>query len=104
MICPKCGAPFEYAGYIAGIWTEYPEPWVCPKCTSLITVDHEQGYGLKVLEATKIESNKCPQCGGKGTVLVDITKEYYPNRAARRRARNEKVEKYLPCPTCKGKK
>ncbi len=46
----------------------------------------------------------CLTCGGKGTVLVDITKEYYPNRAARRRAHNEKVEKYLPCPDCAGKK
>ena len=42
----------------------------------------------------------CPECGGKGSVLVDITKEYFPNRAARRRAKNEKTEKYLPCPTC----
>lgn len=43
----------------------------------------------------------CPKCGGKGTVLVDITKDFYPNRAARRKAKGEKIEKYLPCPNCK---
>ena len=42
----------------------------------------------------------CPRCGGKGTVLVDITREFYPNRAARRAAHNEKIEKYLSCPEC----
>lgn len=40
----------------------------------------------------------CPKCGGKGTVLVDVTRECYPNRAARRKG--GKVEKYLPCPDC----
>ena len=42
----------------------------------------------------------CPKCNGKGTVLVDITKGYYPNRAARRAAHNEKITKLLPCPDC----
>ena len=50
------------------------------------------------------ERQPCPCCGGKGTVLVDITREFYPNRAARRKAKNEKIEKYLPCPDCKGGK
>ncbi len=42
----------------------------------------------------------CPRCGGKGTVIVDITKQYYPNRAARRKAHNENVLKNIPCPEC----
>ncbi len=42
----------------------------------------------------------CPRCGGKGTVLVDITKQYYPNRAARRAVKKERIIKYLPCPEC----
>jgi len=43
----------------------------------------------------------CPKCGGKGTVLVDITQQYYPNRAARRAAHKERIMKLLPCPDCK---
>lgn len=50
------------------------------------------------------EKQSCPRCGGKGTVLVDITRGYYPNRAARRAAHNERIEKYLPCPECQGEK
>lgn len=46
------------------------------------------------------EKQPCPRCRGKGTVLIDITKEFYPNRATRRKAHNEKIEKYLPCPLC----
>ena len=41
----------------------------------------------------------CPECGGNGTVLVDITGQYYPNRAARRKAK-ARIEKHLPCPEC----
>ena len=47
----------------------------------------------------------CPYCGGKGTVLVDVTREMYPNRTERRAAgyhHGKKVEKYLPC-KCKEK-
>jgi len=47
------------------------------------------------------KNQPCPNCGGKGTVLVDVTREFYPNRAARRAARNEKIEKWFPCPECK---
>ena len=47
------------------------------------------------------EKQPCPNCGGTGTVLVDITREFYPNRAARRRG--GKVEKYFPCPECTNK-
>ncbi len=50
------------------------------------------------------EKQLCPRCGGKGTVLVDITKDYYPNRAARRAAHSEKIEEYLPCPECQKEK
>ncbi len=46
------------------------------------------------------EEQLCPKCGGTGTVLIDITGEFYPNRATRRRAKSEKVGKYLPCPEC----
>ena len=49
------------------------------------------------------EKQPCPKCGGKGTVLVDITREFYPNRAARRKAHKEKIEKWLPCPDCEVK-
>ncbi len=48
----------------------------------------------------------CPRCGGKGTVLVDVTATMYPNRAARRKDKiyhGKKVEKYLPCPDCQVK-
>ena len=45
----------------------------------------------------------CPKCGGHGTVLVDVTDEYFPNRKERRAAgyiHGKKLEKYLPCPDC----
>ena len=45
----------------------------------------------------------CPKCGGKGTVLVDITGTYFANRADRRKQgyyHGKKLEKYLPCPDC----
>lgn len=48
MECPKCGGAFTYADYVDGKWTKFPEPWKCPKCESLIIVDREKGYGLKV--------------------------------------------------------
>ena len=48
MDCPKCGESFECAGWENGIWVEYPEPWECLKCKSLIVVDKEEGWGLKV--------------------------------------------------------
>lgn len=51
MNCPKCGAPFQSATYVEGEWTELPEPWECPKCKSLIVVDHEKGWGLRVKES-----------------------------------------------------
>ncbi len=49
----------------------------------------------------------CPKCGGKGTVLVDVTGAYFPNRKERRKAGyygKRKLEKYLPCPECEGKR
>lgn len=48
MKCPNCDAEFQYAGYEDGLWVEYPEPWECPNCKSLIVTDKEKGYGLKV--------------------------------------------------------
>ena len=48
MNCPKCGEPFQYAGYENGVWIEYPEPWKCPKCEPLIVTYKEKGWGLKV--------------------------------------------------------
>lgn len=49
MKCPKCKAEFPYAGYVDGVWTETPPPWECPKCKSLIELDKEKGYGLRVV-------------------------------------------------------
>ena len=48
------------------------------------------------------EKQPCPKCGGKGMVLVDISKILYGNRAERRKARKAGLpfEKYLPCPDC----
>ncbi len=46
------------------------------------------------------EKQPCPKCGGKGTILVDITMQSFPNRAERRKAgyyHGKKLEKYLPC-------
>ena len=51
MKCPKCSKDFQYAGYQFLKWVEYPEPWKCQHCGSLIEVDHAKGYGLKVKEA-----------------------------------------------------
>ena len=48
MNCPKCGESFQYADWENGVWVEYPEPWKCPKCKSLIVVDKKKGYGLRV--------------------------------------------------------
>ncbi len=61
----------------------------CDDCKELYRVDNPKQL--------------CPKCGGKGTVLVDVTSEYYANRAERRKAKNAKIEKYLPCPECQGK-
>lgn len=47
-----------------------------------------------------MRNDNCPQCDGRKTVLVDVTRDFYPNRAARRKAQNEKIQKYLPCPKC----
>jgi len=60
MKCPKCGEDFQYAGYRTDsnwqdVWVEYPEPWKCPKCKSLIIVDKEQGYGLKIVNPPHLE-------------------------------------------------
>ena len=47
----------------------------------------------------------CKACGGKGTVLVDLTKDLnYGNRAFRRKIPKGQTHKYLPCPECSGKK
>ena len=49
-------------------------------------------------------SGKCPKCGGAGTLLVDVTSEYFPSRKERRAAgyiHGKKLEKYSPCPSCK---
>ena len=46
------------------------------------------------------EKQTCPYCGGKGTVLIDVTNEYFPSRKERRAAgyiHGKKLEKYLPC-------
>jgi len=46
---------------------------------------------------------KCPQCGGVGTVLVDLTSQYFPNRRERRAAgyiHGKKLEKWLQCSFC----
>ena len=48
MNCPKCGCEFQSADYVDGKWTEFPEPWECPSCGSLIVVNREKGYGLKI--------------------------------------------------------
>lgn len=53
MNCPKCKSRFQYADYVNGKWTEFPEPWDCPNCKSIIVVDHEKGYGLKVKEEVR---------------------------------------------------
>lgn len=44
----------------------------------------------------------CPKCGGKGTVLEDVS-QMYGNRAERRKAKKAHLpmEKYFPCPECK---
>jgi len=45
----------------------------------------------------------CPNCGGKGTVLADVTGQFFGNRQERRKAGyygKRKLEKYLPCPKC----
>lgn len=49
MKCPKCKKDFQYADYVNGIWTEAKEPWKCGNCGSSIIVDHDKGYGLKVI-------------------------------------------------------
>ena len=43
----------------------------------------------------------CPHCGGKGTVLIDVSK-MYGNREERRKAAKARLpmEKYVPCPEC----
>jgi len=43
----------------------------------------------------------CPKCGGKGSVLENIS-HIYGNRAERRRAMKAKLpmEKYFSCPEC----
>lgn len=44
---------------------------------------------------------KCKRCGGKGSVLVDLTKDLnYGNRAERRRLPRGQQAKYVPCPDC----
>lgn len=50
---------------------------------------------------TDSKKQPCIRCGGKGIILKDITREIYPNRAARRKVKNEKIEKWLPCPDCR---
>jgi len=50
MKCPKCSTQFIWADYVDGKWTEFQEPWKCPKCGSLIVLDREKGYGLKLIE------------------------------------------------------
>lgn len=47
----------------------------------------------------------CKTCGGKGSVLVDLTKDLnFGNRADRRKIPKGYTRKYLPCPDCAGKK
>jgi hypothetical protein len=48
----------------------------------------------------------CQACGGKGSILYDVSKTLYANRAERRRAMKAGLptHKYLPCPECAGKK
>ncbi len=43
----------------------------------------------------------CPKCGGRGTVLTDVS-HIYGNRAERRKAVKARLPmaKYLPCPDC----
>ncbi len=52
------------------------------------------------------EKQPCPTCGGKGTVLVDITNELYRNRAEKRAAKKARLPtaKYFPCPKCQSAK
>ncbi len=48
------------------------------------------------------ESQSCPRCGGKGTVMVDLFADF--NRAERRKRKNDSQQyKQVPCPDCKGK-
>lgn len=46
----------------------------------------------------------CKACGGTGSILYDIAKDY-GNRAERRRAAKSglPMHKYFPCPECAGK-
>ncbi len=47
------------------------------------------------------EKQLCPKCGGKGTILADVS-HIYGNRTERRKAKKAHLpmEKYLPCPVC----
>ena len=51
MKCPKCNTSFQYADWVNGKWVEFKEPWRCPKCKSLIVLDTDKGYGLKLVES-----------------------------------------------------
>jgi hypothetical protein len=62
-----------------------------------ITMDDRLEY-----KGPKTGKPGCSQCGGRGTVLVDVSRTLYANRAERRRAeRNgEPMQKWLPCSEC----
>lgn len=48
----------------------------------------------------------CLRCGGARTILMDVSRTMYSNRAERRRAGiygGKKVMKWVPCPECSGK-
>ncbi len=50
--------------------------------------------------------DKGPNCGGQGTILIDVTREFFGSRKEARAAgyiHGKKLEKYVPCPACKGK-
>ena len=66
MNCPKCGEDFQCSRweyqkkgiFLKQVWVEYPEPWKCPKCKSLIITDKEKGHGLIVLKKSGEEQKK----------------------------------------------